>query len=196
MAGLKRGDDTAFETLVRQTSAQLLAVARRFATGEEDAQDIVQTAYLNVFRAIERFEGRARLSTWLHRIVVTTALMRLRSDRSRLAESLEPLLPSFRSDSHHRERFQDGTTPADVLLEQAETRAVVRRCIAQLPPRSRTVLMLRHIEERSTRDVAEALDLTPATVKTRLHRARQALATLLRQQFAGRVTSAGRDASH
>jgi RNA polymerase sigma-70 factor (ECF subfamily) len=197
VAALKAGDDAAFETLVRTSSHRLLAVARRFARTEEDAQDIVQTAYLNAFRALEKFEGQSQLSTWLHRIVVNTALMKLRSQRTKPEESIEPLLPAFKTDGHHAERLRDWSVPADGLVQQAETRATVRACIAQLPEAYRSVLLLRDIEERSTRDVAEALELTPAAVKTRLHRARQALSTLLRRRYAADgVTSAGGAASN
>lgn len=184
VSALKAGDDTAFETLVRTSSQRLLAVARRFARTEEDAQDIVQTAYLNAFRALEKFEGQSQLSTWLHRIVVNTALMKLRTQRTNPEESIDTLLPTFSGDGHHVEQFRDWNVPADVLVERAETRAVVRACIAELPEMYRSVLLLRDIEERSTRDVADALDLSTAAVKTRLHRARQALATLLRRRFA------------
>ncbi|MDA1091778.1 MAG: sigma-70 family RNA polymerase sigma factor [Acidobacteria bacterium] len=185
VAALKAGEDAAFETLVRTSSQRLLAVARRFARTEEDAQDIVQTAYLNAFLALEKFEGQAQLSTWLHRIVVNTALTKLRTQRTKPEESIETLLPRFKADGHHVEQFLDWSAPADVLVERSETRAVVRRCIAELPEAYRTVLLLRDIEERSTREVADALDLSMAAVKTRLHRARQSLATRLRQQFGG-----------
>ena len=180
---------------MRSSSGRLLAVARRFCANEEDAQDILQTAYLNAFRALETFEGHAQLSTWLHRIVVNTALMKLRSQRRKPEESIETLLPAFQSDGHHVEQFSDWTTPADVLLEQTETRATVRACIGRLPEMYRTVLLLRDIEELSTREAAEALALTPAAVKTRLHRARQALSTLLRPRYAAPAVAASTDAA-
>lgn len=183
LAALKAGDDAAFETLVRTSSQRLMAVARRFARTEEDAQDILQTAYMNAFRAVQKFEGQSQMSTWLHRIVVNTALMKLRSQRTKPEESVEALLPTFKTDGHHAERFRDWSVPADVLVQRAETRATVRASIAELPEAYRSVLLLRDIEERSTRDVAEALELTPAAVKTRLHRARQALSTLLRRRY-------------
>ena len=78
---------------------------------------------------------------------------------------------------------RDWSVPADALVEQAETRATVRGSIPELPAAYRSVLLLRDIEERSTRDVADALEITPAAVKTRLHRARQALSTLLRRRY-------------
>ncbi len=189
LADLRSGDQHAFERLVRSTSGRMLAVARRFARTEEDAQDVVQTAYLNAFRALDRFSGDARLSTWLHRIVVNTALMKIRSQKARPEETLDPLLPDYLEDGHHVEQFTGWQTPADVLAEQAETRALVRESVAELPPIYRAVLLLRDIEERSTQEVAEQLDLTPAAVKTRLHRARQALSTLLRRRFASNAVT-------
>lgn len=180
---LRAGSDWAYETLVRLYGGRLLAVARRFTRNDDDAQDVVQSAYLNAFRAIGSFEGHAQLSTWLHRIVVNTALMRLRSRRRKPEESLEALLPSFQEDGHHVEHVSAWEMPADQLLEQAHTKAVVRACIDRLPERYRTVLILRDIEELSTQEAADAMHTTCAAVKVRLHRARQALATLLRREL-------------
>ena len=181
---LRAGDEAAFVDLIRKFGSRLLAVARRFVRNDEDAQDIVQSAYLSAFRALDQFEGNCQLSTWLHRIVVNTALMKLRSKRRKPEESIEELLPAFQEDGHHVEQFADWTMPADQLIERNETRAFVRACIDRLPENYRTVLLLRDIEERSTQDVADALSMTATAVKVRLHRARQALSTLLRQEYA------------
>jgi RNA polymerase sigma-70 factor, ECF subfamily len=181
--GLKEGREWAFETLVRVYGARLLATARRLVGNEEDARDVVQSAYVNAFRAIGRFEGASQLSTWLHRIVVNTALMRLRSRRRQHEESIDAMLPQFMADGHHAERFTAWTAPADQLLERKETRQIVRRAIDELPDAYRTVLLMRDIEELSTQEVAAMLDITPAAVKVRLHRARQALFTLLRRRM-------------
>jgi RNA polymerase sigma-70 factor (ECF subfamily) len=171
--------------MVRMFGGRLLSVARRFTRNEDDARDVVQAAYLNAFQALNEFEGASQLSTWLHRIVVNTALMKIRSKRRKPEESIDVLLPAFQEDGHHVEQFSDWTAPADQLLERKETRATVRACIEQLPDNYRAVLVLRDIEELSTKDVAEALSMTPTAVKVRLHRARQALSTLLRKQYAG-----------
>jgi RNA polymerase sigma-70 factor (ECF subfamily) len=183
LIALRAGHEWAFEAMVRTFGGRLLSVARRFARNEEDAQDIVQSAYLNAFRALGQFEGTAQLSTWLHRIVVNTALMKLRSKRRKPEESIDALLPSFLEDGHHVEQFSDWSAPADRLLEQKETRRTVRACIERLPNNYRTVLVLRDIEELSTQEVGEMLTMTPTAVKVRLHRARQALSTLLRQHY-------------
>lgn len=183
LAGLRAGDQQAFETLVRVYGGRMLAVARRFFRNDEDAQDIVQSAYLNAFRAVGQFEGHCLIGTWLHRIVVNTALMTLRSRRRKPEASIEDLLPAFIEDGHHVEQFSDWSAPADELMQRAETRALVRSCIDRLPGNYRDVLMLRDIEELSTVEAAEMLAITPTAVKVRLHRARQALSTLLRQEF-------------
>ena len=185
---LRAGDPDAFELVVRTCGGRLLAVARRFVHTEEDAQDIVQSAYLNAFRSLDRFGGSCQLSTWLHRIVVNTALMKLRSRRRKPEQSIEELLPAFQEDGHHVEQFSDWAAPADELLQRQQTRAAVRACIAQLPENYREVLLLRDIEELSTQEVAAAMGLTPTAVKVRLHRARQALSTLLRREFGAGVT--------
>ena len=190
VAALRAGDERAFETLVRTFGGRLLAVARRFVRNEQDAQDVVQSAYLSAFRSVGQFEGHCLISTWLHRIVVNTALMKLRSRRRKPEESIEELLPAFLEDGHHVEQFSDWGTPADTLLERQQTRAIVRSCIGHLPDSYREVLILRDIEELSTQEAAEALRITPTAVKVRLHRARQALSTLLRTEYAGSVTTA------
>lgn len=184
VTALRAGEEWAFETLVRVYGGRLLAVARRFTRNEEDARDIVQSAYLSAFRALEKFDGDAQLSTWLHRIVVNAALMKLRTRRRKPEESIELLLPQFQADGHHVEQFSDWSVPADELLARKQTRSMVRGCIQQLPDRYRAVLLLRDIEELSTQEVAERLEMTPTAVKVRLHRARQALACLLRQHVA------------
>ena len=184
LAALRAGHEWAFETMIRVFGGRLLAVARRFTRNDEDARDVVQSAYLSAFRGLNEFEGACLLSTWLHRIVVNTALMQLRSRRRKPEDSIDVLLPAFQQDGHHVEQFQEWSAPADQLLERKQTRATVRACIEQLPENYRAVLMLRDIEELSTQEVAEILTMTPTAVKVRLHRARQALSTLLRQEYA------------
>jgi RNA polymerase sigma-70 factor (ECF subfamily) len=184
VAGLRAGHEPAYEQLVRDFGGRMLAVARRIVRNDEDARDAVQTAYLSAFKSIGSFEGGCRLSTWLHRIVVNAALMKLRRDRRRPEESIDDLLPRFQEDGHHADTFSRSDLPADVQLERAEIRAMTRACIADLPEPYRTVLLMRDVEDLSTNEVAESLGITPNAAKIRLHRARQALTTLLRRRFA------------
>jgi RNA polymerase sigma-70 factor (ECF subfamily) len=173
VARLRGGDERAFEELVRHYTPRLLAVAGRFLRSEEDRADAIQDAFLSAFRALGSFAGRARLSTWLHRIVVNACLSKLRS-RSRGGEvPLDDLLPPGEEPA--------ATSPGSAVanLASAETRALVRACIDRLPEAYRTVLVLRDLEELDTDRTAEVVGATPAAVKTRLHRARQALRTML-----------------
>lgn len=180
---LRRNDEAAFEELVRRETPHLLAVARRFLRQEEDAQDAVQQAFLSAFRALPDFNGQCRLGTWLHRIVTNMALMKLRTRSRKPEQAIEELLPRFLEDGHHAEPMSDWSVAADQLMQQREVRAQVRAAIDQLPEAFRTVLMLRDIEELDTEETARMLGLTTGAVKTRLHRARQALATLLQPVF-------------
>jgi RNA polymerase sigma-70 factor (ECF subfamily) len=188
VAQLRAGDEAAFERVVRLYGGRLLAVARRILGSEEDARDVVQDAFLNAFRSLDRFEGNAKLSTWLHRIAVNAALMKLRTRKRKPEQSIETLLPAFLEDGHHEERFQSWEEPIDRALERAETRELVRQQIDALPESYRTVLVLRDIEGLDTEETARMLGLTVNATKIRLHRARQALRTMLAPHFRG-VTS-------
>ncbi len=178
VARLKNGDDSAFEELVRGHGGRMLAVARRFLP-EEDARDAVQDAFLSVTRSIDKFEGNARLSTWLHRIVVNASLMKIRTRTRRPEESIEDLLPRFLADGHMEQPATPWRESAQHALERDETRRLVRAKIDELPETYRAVLLLRDVEERDTRETADLLGITVANVKVRLHRARQSLRTLL-----------------
>jgi RNA polymerase sigma-70 factor (ECF subfamily) len=183
LSRLRSGDPSAYDDLVRMHTGRLLAVTRRMLNSEDDAKDAVQDAFLSAFRGLASFEGGSLLSTWLHRIAVNAALMKLRTRRRKPERSIETLLPSYLEDGHHAEDFQDWNQPVDRAMMRAEMRAMVRKCIGELPDNYRTVLILRDIEELDTDETAERLGLTPNAVKIRLHRARQALRTLLDPHF-------------
>jgi RNA polymerase sigma-70 factor (ECF subfamily) len=178
LASLRAGDEAAVASLVREESPRLLAVARRILRNHDDAHDAVQDGLISALGSLDRFEGSARISTWLHRIVVNAALMKLRAKRSRPEESIEDLLPGFEADGHVSVPASEWM-PADELVMREDVHRTVRGAIDRLPDTYRTVLLLRDIEEMSTEEAAVALEITPTAVKVRLHRARQALRTLL-----------------
>lgn len=183
IARLKAGDGEAYEEAVRVYSGRLLAVTRRILGDDEEARDALQDTFLSAFRSIATFAGDSRLSTWLHRIAVNAALMKVRTRKRKPERSIDDLLPAYREDGHHAEGFVSWEPPVDVAMEIAHNRALVRECIAGLPEKYRVVLMLRDIEDVDTVDVAALLGITPNAVKIRLHRARQALRTLLAPHF-------------
>src|SRR5690349_6747188 len=102
VSALRAGDAAAFEQVVRQYGPRLLAVARQILGNEDDAQDALQHALLTAVRSIGSFEGKSRLSTWLHRVVVNAALMRLRSRKRKREQPIDELLPQFIADGHQK----------------------------------------------------------------------------------------------
>jgi RNA polymerase sigma-70 factor (ECF subfamily) len=189
--GLRTGDGEAFELLARSYGGRMMAAARRILQNESDARDALQEAFLSVFQSIGNFAGEAALGTWLHRIVVNAALMQIRSRRRRSEEPIEQLLPRFDQSGDWAEEGCQSTR-VDDLQESRELIALVRKCLDKLPERYRTVLMLRDIEDFDTKQTARMLNTTPTAVKVRLHRARQALKTLVEREV-GNVGVAGRE---
>jgi len=179
LARLRAGENAAFEELIRDHGPRMLAVARRFLPVEEDARDAVQEAFVSAFRSIERFEGQSRISTWLHRIVVNAALMKLRSRRRKPEQSIEDLLPGFLENGHMERPASPWRKTGTDELERAELGTLLREKIQELPDGHRNVLLLRDIEGLDTEETARLMGISTGAVKTRLHRARQALRGLL-----------------
>jgi RNA polymerase sigma-70 factor (ECF subfamily) len=182
LARLRAGDGDAFEELVRATSPRLLATLRRMLRSEEDARDALQETFLAAFRGLASFEGAARLSTWLHRIAVNSALMKLRSRRRRPEDPIEELLPRFAEDGH-RVLEPERIPGTEEALDEARRRAAVRLCIDRLPEPHRSMVLLRDVEGLGTDEAARAMGISADAAKMRLHRARQALRTLLAREI-------------
>jgi RNA polymerase sigma-70 factor (ECF subfamily) len=175
------GDIAAFTVLMRCHNQLLFRTARSILRNDADAEDAVQEGYLHAWRALGKFNAQSRLSTWLVRIVVNEALGRLRRRRA-------PVIPlEAAMISHEPEIHAALTEPADHGSEQSVLRTQIRRMLESridlLPEIYRTVFMLRAVEEMSVEEVAQALDIPQATVRTRFFRAR----SLLREGLAGEV---------
>lgn len=180
LEGLQAQDEACYELLVRRYGGRMLAVAQRLCRNDDEARDVVQEAFLSAFKGIHRFRRGARLGTWLHRITVNAALMRLRRASSHPEVQIDDLLLHLdRSSAHAGVGLAARPPSAERRLLRRETHRMVRASIDRLPATCRTVLLLREIEELSTSEVAEMLGVTPNAVKIRLHRARQALARVL-----------------
>ena len=136
-----------FESIVREHGGRMLAVARRILRDEDAARDAVQDAFVSAYRARHQFEGTAKLSTWLHRIVVNAALMRLRSRSRQREEPLETWLPAFEDNGHHAERFQSPAENPEESLAREETRRTVRAAIDSLPEDIRARILA--VQEKS-----------------------------------------------
>ncbi len=162
------GDPDAFSVIVRRQSDRLWAVALRTCRDPEEAADAVQDALINAYRRAGTFRGTARVSTWLHRIVVNACLDRIRANKVRRAVPL----PDHTDDAALAE-------PHD-RIDEHTTRMTVQAALAQLPPDQRVAITLVDLEGWAVDDAAEILECPPGTVKSRCHRGRARLYDLLR----------------
>jgi len=181
---LRVGDRAAFTRLVEQHGPRMLSLARGLLRSEHDAEDALQDAFLSASKAIGSFDGRSQLSTWLHRIIINACLMRWRAAARHPEQSIESLLPTFLPDGHQTHSSKPWKSLETEVAPDSTTSKRVAASYEQLPEAQRTVLYLRDAQGFSTQQTAAALDISEDAVKTRLHRARQALRGLLDASFA------------
>jgi RNA polymerase sigma-70 factor (ECF subfamily) len=177
------GHRDAFRHIMQRCNQRLFRVARSVVRNDTEAEDVLQESYLHAYRKLNSFHGDAALLTWLTSIVLNEARSRLRKRRNLVDLDQVDQAPD---DSHvvaFRSRSGSEDPMADAAREQM--RRLLERAIGALPPAFRTVYMLREIEGCSVEETAAQLDLNPATVKTRLFRARSLLRDSLRGTFAG-----------
>lgn len=176
---LKAGDLSACRACVEAHSDGLYRLAYRMLHNEMAAEDVVQDTFLGAFRALDQFEGRSTLGTWLYRIAYNNALMHRRAQ--------PPLQSLSEHESDHAgpsaAKEPGGHESPDVVVARKEASALLEQAIESLPPSLRTVFQLREIEERSTAETAEIMSLSEAAVKVRLHRARGLLRGKLSSYF-------------
>jgi RNA polymerase sigma-70 factor, ECF subfamily len=177
----KLGNIDAFEHLVKRYDGMLLSIAQHVTHNREDAQDAVQEAFLKVFRKLSQFRECSQFSTWLFRITVNEALMKLRKQRSNREVSIGEDIES----DEHRARFElpDWAPDPEELYSGSELRNILRNTLQELSPGLRVVFVLRDVEGLSTEQAAEVLELTPVAVRARLWRARLQLRERLSKYF-------------
>jgi len=174
---------------MRKYNGKLFRIARAILKDDSDAEDVLQEAYLDAYRHIGDFRGGSELSTWLTRIVINQALMRVRKERRR--SSIVPFRSALMHETDSPEvqvPDQQSESPSASAI-RAETRQMLERRIDELPVAFRTVFIMREVEEMSVEETARCLSITPATVRTRLFRAR----ALLREALARDIDTATGD---
>jgi len=177
------------ETLVRNNIGWMISVAQRLLGDHALAEDAVQDAFMSAFRGLENFQNRATLKTWLHRITINAALMKLRKIKRRSEQSIDEFQPEFDAHECRIEAPWQHVESVEDILESEQLRTQVHAAINQLPDSYRIVLLLRDIEGYNTNEVAHMLDLSGSNVKIRLHRARSALKKLIEPILRGAVSS-------
>jgi RNA polymerase sigma-70 factor (ECF subfamily) len=177
----QNGDVSAFEQLVGRYDRKLLRIAEHVTRNREDSQDVVQESFLKAFQHLGEFREHSQFSTWLFRITINQALMKLRKRRTTKDVSLDEDFQAA-GDILPREVTDWAPNPEE-LYQASELRDILIKALEELRPILRTVFVLRDIEELSIDQTAEVLDLSPAAVKARLWRARLQLRELLSEYF-------------
>ena len=180
---IHRGDKSACAECVERHAPGVYRLALRITGNETEAEDVVQETFLSAFKAIDSFEGRSSLATWLYRIAHNAALMRLRrvqpnqvsvDDEEIFGEGLDVDVPR---------QMHDWCCLPERDFESSETRTALENAIRELPEKLRAVFVMRELEGLSTEETAEALDVSIDVVKVRLHRARLQLRERLSPYF-------------
>lgn len=181
---VKAGDTALYEIIMRRYNQRLYRVARAILRDNAEAEDVIQDAYVRAYQHLDQFAGRAPFSSWLTRIAVHEALRRVRWRNSN--QQLE--------DTEHDEEGSMSVVEPSLDPEQrasiGELRQLLEEAVLDLPDQYRAVIMLRDVEELSTAETAEALELTEQNVKVRLHRGR----SMMRERLFARVGASGKNA--
>ncbi len=186
VAAAKAGNAKAFEELVNRYEHKIFRLAQNITQNREDAEDVMQEAFLKSYSNLDRFQGDSRFYTWLVRIAVNEALMKLRKRRPSQVSLDEPV--ETEDDSMPREIEDWGPSP-EQRYAQTQLQEILSGAIAELDPAFRIVFLLRDVEELSTEETAELLGLSVPAVKSRLLRARLRLRQRLSKSFKGSATN-------
>ena len=178
------GDREAFEEMVASETPRLFHIILRYVGDEEAARSLVQETFLQAYENLDSFRGDSKLTSWVTGIGINLARSWLRKNKRQQPmeeQKMERLQPDFRFG-----RYTGSFEPwnPEQTAERSERKALVRRALDELSDSYREVIVLRDLEEHSTKETAEILDISRGAVRVRLHRARQALRALLNPHFA------------
>jgi RNA polymerase sigma-70 factor, ECF subfamily len=186
LKALQSGDRQAFAKLVEDTSTQIYRTARQILGDEQDAEDVLQETYIKALKALPSFEGRASLSTWLHRIAVNEALMMIRKRKTPMV-SVDDTQPFDSEEESSGMEIVDFCCLPEKELLTTESRLFMDEAIQRLPDNLKTVFVLRDLEGLSIQDTADVMKITENNVKTRLLRARLRLRQELSTYYAEKI---------
>lgn len=189
VAAARQGDHQAFCILINQYYRNVYNVVLKIARNNEDTEDALQDAFLKAYCNVKRFQGNSRFYTWLVRIAVNEALMKLRKRHSDRHVPIEDVAP-FGSDLPMA-RTHSWSDDPERRYAQLEAQEILHHALAGLSPRLSTAFKLRNVEDLSMRETADALGLSSSAVKSRLVRARSRLKRRLRTVYSEKCASCG-----
>jgi RNA polymerase sigma-70 factor, ECF subfamily len=177
----KNGSELAFEELIARYETKVYNLAVRFTRNPEDAEEVLQDVFTTIYRKIDGFQGKSAFSSWMYRIIVNAAFMKLRKRKQNQTVSLDNLSQPLRPTSSANETHYAVTS--DAIVQGKEIREVLQAAINKLPEQYRAVFILRDVDGLSNQEVSEILDLTIPAVKSRLHRSRLMLRKKLHKYY-------------
>src|SRR3984885_3920561 len=182
LAAAKRGDSAAFEFLCKHSAKMVFNVARRMMRNNEDAEDVLQESFQQAFVHLKGFNGDSRFSTWLTRIAINTALMKLRKKNPLRDVSLDELAET--EESSYRIDIEDHGLNPEQLCAQGEQQQILSEALNALTPGMRKAIELRELDERSTEETAQIMGVSVSAVKARVFHGRKKLRETL-QHYVG-----------
>jgi RNA polymerase sigma-70 factor (ECF subfamily) len=186
LEALRKGDKSEFSRVVEAFSPRLYRLALKMLSNPQDAEDVLQETFLKAFRAIDRFDGRSSLSTWMYRIATNEALMKLRKKNPEFISIEEPYTEA-EDPAQEPLQIVDWCCIPESELMNDEAMAELDQAVENLPASLRLAFLLRDIEHLSTKEAAEVLEVSETALKTRLSRARLRLRQSLSTYFSERM---------
>lgn len=180
----QNNDTKAFEELIKRYEKKIYNLAYRIMGNREDAKDMLQDTFLQVFRKLSGFKGDSAFSTWLYRIAVNTCLMKKRKEKNMKTVSMDTPILTMNHDEIKRELSDDWSKSPLASIENEEIRETIQKAVKSLPEDYRAVFVLRGVKGMSNQKIAKILDISLPAVKSRLHRARLFLRDRLSKYFA------------
>lgn len=190
----KAGSEPAFEELISRYESKVYNLAMRFTRNQEDAEEVSQDVFTTIYRKIDGFQGKSAFSSWLYRIIVNAAFMKLRKRKQNNTVYLDDLTPQVKQFCVD----QDTSTASrsDSATYKRELRDILEGAINKLPDQYRAVFVLRDVDGLSNQEVGEILELSIPAVKSRLHRSRLMLRKKLQRYYNDFVDSKASRALH
>jgi len=176
----RAGSQASFEELIQRYSAKAFSLASRLTRNPQDAEEVLQDVFVTVYRKIDGFQGKSSFSSWLYRITVNSALMKLRRKRRDQTVPMEDLLPQVQNTINFR-AAEHGE--GDAMTWRHQLTEALEDAIARLPDDYRPVFVLRDIDGLTSREVSRILKLSVPAVKSRLHRSRLMLRRRLKGMY-------------